>query len=83
MDNIKLPSGWTSEQWCEVGEPGRFIVLCAPGQRGFITIDFKHRVARTGWSSFGLCAVESCHRGRGWKQSLVDSAVRYLEGVLK
>lgn len=81
-----IPEGWTLEPL-----PPDHAVLStpSPGYHCMVTIDFRARGIRTGYStSRGFISEEwnkprKKYGGRGWKQTLVDDAVAYLQEVLR
>ncbi len=84
---IRIPDGWTLEPMRGVRDVS---VLTAP-QIGATTIDFSRRGFRGG--TFVLTGkfvgekltrsgnVRKPYEGRGWKQTLVDDAVAWLQEV--
>lgn len=79
--NPILPGGWTTE---DLGNSQ--LLISAPQGRitCSVTIDLRARGWRGGITRTGL--LESRDRrysGRGWRQRLIDDAVKYLQEVIK
>lgn len=86
MNGVKLPDGWTCEQY---GRSRFYFVLMSPGPtRLAVTLDLDKRGFRGGGSMSGPMASDVLRRGpkprgifsgRGWKQALADAAVKWLD----
>jgi hypothetical protein len=88
-DTLRIPDGWTLESMTGMRDVS---VLTAP-QIGAATIDFSRRGFRGG--TFVLTGkfvgekltrsghVRKLYEGRGWKQSLVDDAIAWLQEVAR
>ncbi len=67
---VKLPVGWAMEPWC------RSWVLTRGD--GCVSVDFERRSFAPGNSNV-YTDERNTRKGRGWKQQLVDDAIKYLE----
>ncbi len=74
---FKLPEGWTTATL--VGEQ---TLLTSP-HKYMVTVDFDKRGFRSGMSTHGQLLNKTGYRGRGWKQQLVDDAVKWLVEATK
>jgi hypothetical protein len=75
---LHLPEGWTFELLPR--DPDHVVIHTPPPGRYMVTIDFRLRGFRMGWSTLGpLVSKRKKYSGRGWKQALVDDAVAYLQ----
>jgi hypothetical protein len=73
---VELPEGWKVEQW---GSDGTCWTIVA-GALGGVTIDWKKRGYRLGWSSLGPLSSTKKYAGTGWKQRLIRDAIDRLRG---
>jgi hypothetical protein len=84
---LTVPEGWTLEPM-ERQPDHAFLSTPAP-LRYSVTIDFKLRGFRKGFSSIGMLVGEAWNQkrkkygGRGWRQEIVDDAVAYLKESLR
>ena len=69
---VKLPDGWMMYPWCEVW-------VLTRGD-GCVSVDFKKRSFAPGNASVYTDESDK-YTGRGWKQRLVDDAIKYLEAL--
>lgn len=76
----QIPQGWTQEQPRHIKD---IVVFHAPEKKGMVSVDFKQRCFRSGWSSWGPATSTKQYLGRGWKASLIADAVEWLNGVLE
>jgi hypothetical protein len=86
LSTLIVPEGWTLETMAR--QPDH-VLLSTPAPFCYsVTIDFKLRGFRTGYSSIGRLVGEAWDRkrkkygGRGWKQEIVNDAVKYLKELL-
>ena len=78
---VKLPTGWIVKQWGSHRDEA--FVICGSGRIGAVTVAFKSRGFRPGFSTTGpLAAGAGTYKGRNWRTILVETAVRYLEESL-
>lgn len=76
IDKIELPEGWTAEA---IQSSNNHILINAPNQAGMVTIDFKERVFRLGYTMTGRPHMQGVvYVGRGWKKDLISDAVAAL-----
>lgn len=82
-----IPEGWTLEPLER--QPDHVLVSTPSPSRYSVTLDFKLRGFRGGYSTTGRLVGEEWNKkrkkygGRGWKQAIVDDAVVYLQKVLR
>lgn len=87
MTALRIPEGWALEPLER--DPDRALLSTPSPQRYMATIDFRERGIRSGYSTTGrFLGAEwnkprKKYRGRGWRQELVDDAVKHLREVLK
>lgn len=74
---VELPAGWTVEK---LGAYDDHWTLVASALGG-ITIDWKKRGYRLGWSSVGPLSSTKKYGGKGWRQQLIRDAIARLQGV--
>lgn len=83
---VVLPEGWTLEM---LPRQPDYALLSAPSGRYMVTLDFRKRGFRSGYSTTGLLVGEAWNKkrkmygGRGWRQKIVDDAVASLQEVLR
>ena len=87
VDGFHIPEGWTLEA---LPRSTDHVLLSTPSPGScMVTIDFKIRGFRTGYSTTSRIVGDEWNKkrkkygGRNWKQVLVDDAVTYLQGVLR
>lgn len=73
MPGIKLPNGW------HVWPSGKdaFAITCG---EGFVSIDFQKRSFELGHTPVFTDRSDT-YTGRGWKQRLVDDAIKHFDEV--
>ena len=71
MTDIKLPDGWHT--W-----PTYKDALAITCGEGFVSIDFQKRAFEAGHTRV-FTDRSDIYTGRGWKQRLVDDAIKHLE----
>lgn len=87
LEGFIVPEGWTLEGLPR--QPDQALLSTPPPQRYMVTIDFRMRGFRNGYSTTGMLVGEAWNQkrkkynGRGWKQQLVDDAVAKLREVLR
>jgi hypothetical protein len=88
LDDVNIPAGWTLEP---NGREPQYAILSTPAPCSyFTTIDFTARGFRNGGSYSGLFVGEEWgkrhlrkkYEGRGWKQALVNDAIKHLQALL-
>jgi len=47
-----------------------------------VTIDWARRCVRSGFSTTGQAVTRRGYTGRGWRQRLVDDAIKFLQDLL-
>lgn len=86
MVGLSIPEGWTLEALER--QPDHALLSTPSPGRYMVTIDFRLRGFRSGYSTTGMLVGEAWNQkrkkynGRGWKQQLVDDAVVALRAVL-
>lgn len=90
-DVLTIPDGWSIEPYYidsrgrSSADLKRYYIIKTPDSgpsQMFVTIDFEQRGFRSGVSIDGpLASGDRKYLGRGWKQSLVTGAVRYLSAI--
>lgn len=84
---LTVPEGWTLEPLER--QPDHTLLSTPAPFRYSVTIDFRLRGFRAGYSSIGMLVGEAWNQkrkkygGRGWKQAVVDDAVTYLRESLR
>ena len=79
IENPTLPDGWQSEPLSS-----RELLITAPGPRGgYVTVDFDRRCFSGGCVHRGRPENRKTYEGRGWKQSLLGDAVKWLGAVIQ
>lgn len=79
ITNPTLPAGWTSE---DLGSDQLLIVgWTSVDYKQFVTVDFRRRGFRGGFSTHGAMHSQSVYTGRGWSQRLVADAVAWLRAI--
>lgn len=87
MTDLRIPDGWALEPMERL--PDHALLSTPSPQRYMVTIDFRSRGIRSGYSVTGRFVGEEWNKprkkygGRGWQQTLVDDAVAHLQEVLK
>lgn len=88
---FKLPPNWTAETL----STGHLLISCMQERlrrphepvemyvAGMATVDFVARGFRSGLSVSAFLTSKTKYGGRGWKQALVDDAVKWLEDALR
>lgn len=74
---LSLPAGWS----IDVDGYGRGHDVLTSPNRYMATIDWERRCFRSGISISGKAVNKKKYAGRGWKQSLLDAAVKWLEAL--
>lgn len=74
---VKVPEAWRAEELRE----GDYLLIS--GLDGMVTVDFRHRSYRGGYSTTGPVIAGGTLTGRGWKQKLVDQAVQWLTEAMR
>lgn len=83
---LQIPEGWMFES--NEQDPDHLVINTPPPGRYSVTLDFRLRGFRQGYSTTGLLVGERWNTkrkkygGRGWKQTLVDDAVASLQELL-
>jgi hypothetical protein len=83
--DVRIPDGWTLEP---LPRDEDRMLLSTPPPSYMVTIDFRARGFRSGYSVTGRFVGEAWdvrrkkYGGRGWRQDLVDDAVAHLREVL-
>lgn len=83
-DSLTFPAGW--EVNATESKRDCIVLRGIEGTAsGFVTVDFEQRAFRLGWdTSFSRSHGPGKRpEGLGWKQKLVDAAVKALKEVLK
>jgi hypothetical protein len=74
-----LPEGWLFEY--HKNEDG--VVISANGV-GRVTVDFKRRDYRGGWSFINTKGLsKNVFVGGRWRERLIEEAIEYLQGVVE
>ncbi len=90
MKDVVIPDGWTLEPYSPTSKD-LYVLHTPEPMRYMATVDFQKRNVRSGMSTIGRCVgakqvrgmwVELKFGGRGWKQKLVDLAIKHLREVL-
>lgn len=86
LSALTVPEGWTLEP---MERQPDHALLSTPAPFSYsVTIDFRLRGFRAGYSSIGRLVGEAWNEkrkkygGRGWRQEIVDDAVTYLKESL-
>jgi len=86
LTDLRVPDGWTLAPLPRVAD---FALLSTPAPRHYmVTIDFRARGIRSGYSMIGSFVGEEWnvrrkkYGGRSWRQELVDDGVAYLRESL-
>lgn len=74
-DEIKIPEGFKIE---EDGYGRDTSILTSPDNY-FATIDWKNRCFRAGGTTYGQSLTNKSYKGPGWRQMLVNDAVKWLK----
>lgn len=77
MSELKVPPGWTLETL----DSGGSLLFSPEPERYMATIDWAGRGIRTGLSRHGKFISRAEYGGRGWRQRLLDDAVRHLSSI--
>ena len=81
---LRVPEGWLLEP---LPRSDYVLISTPPPLRLMATIDFRLRGFRSGYSQSGPLVSETWNKrrkqygGRGWKQKIVDDAVKWLQEV--
>lgn len=84
---LRVPDGWKLEEMPR--DPDHLLITTPSPGVYFVTIDLALRGFRTGYSTTGLLVGEGWNKkrkkygGRGWKQAVVDDAVKHLQELLR
>ena len=87
LEGYVVPEGWLLEGL--PSQPDFALLSTPPPCSYFVTIDFRLRGFRSGYSTTGRLVGEEWNKkrkkygGRGWKQELIDDAVTKLREVLR
>jgi hypothetical protein len=85
--DLLIPEGWTFEPLPR--DEDRALLSTPPPGRYMVTIDFRARGFRSGYSVTSRFVGEEYNKprkkysGHGWRQTLLDDAVAHLRDVLK
>jgi hypothetical protein len=87
IEALHIPEGWTIEPLER--QPDQ-VLLSTPSPHHYMTtVDFRGRGFRPGCGTSGKYVGETWNTrrkkygGRGWRQTLVDDAVAYLNNLLR
>lgn len=86
-ESLRIPEGWTLEELPR--EPDHVLLSTPSPGRYMVTIDFRQRGYRNGYSTTGRLVGDAWNKkrkaygGRGWRQAIVDDAIVHLQEVLK
>lgn len=72
-----IPNGWT---WEFVGDD--FVTISAGHKKGWVTVDMLRRSFRAGMSTVGPKLSTGAYTGRGWRDQIIEDAVKWLKGVV-
>jgi hypothetical protein len=84
---LRIPDGWTFEDLPR--QPDHMLLSTPSPGLYMVTIDFRLRGFRTGYSTTGRLVGEEWNKkrkkysGRGWRQEIVNDAVAHLQEVLR
>lgn len=87
LEGFVVPDGWLLEGL--PAQPDFALLSTPPPCSYFVTIDFRMRGFRSGYTTIGRLVGEEWNTkrkkygGRGWKQTLVNDAVEKLREVLR
>jgi hypothetical protein len=86
LEGFVVPDGWLLEGLPK--QPDFALLSTPPPCSYFVTLDFRLRGYRNGYSTIGMLvgkwdAKRKKYGGRGWKQQLVDDAVEHLRQTLR
>ncbi len=74
MNEIKLPDGYRMDTYFTE----KIVTIVSCNRR--VTVDFINRSYRRG-SSFVYSNDADIYKGRGWKQRLINDAIKYLDSI--
>lgn len=79
LNGVHIADGWKHE----VLEDGRYGLFYPQDKMGFVTVDYKARVYRTGVVRHGPAnCLASDYEGRGWRKRLERDAQSHLAWIL-
>ena len=87
LEGFVVPDGWLLEGLPE--QPDFALLSTPPPCSYFVTLDFRLRGFRTGYSTTGMLVGETWNKkrkkygGRGWKQGIINDGVAHLREVLR
>lgn len=76
-DEITVPEGFT----IEVDGYGRNADVIHCEGTGYVTVDWEKRCFRAGATTYGQSLTTKSYKGPGWRQKLVDDAVKWLQEI--
>lgn len=86
IKKLSLPIGWSAEPIsCKAASPNTLFALIRPTPGGgIVTIDFERRIFAGGFGApnRNLVASKKQYKGAGWKESIVQDAIKWLDSVM-